>query len=60
MYAKSVIIKVVDITNFEGSQIQEIYDEVNRKKHRLILVVNKIDSLPDGFTVDRVQKWVKD
>ena len=54
VYAKSIIIKVIDISNFEGTQIDEIYKEVNRKKHKLILVVNKIDTLPEGFTVERV------
>ncbi len=32
MYFKSIVIKVIDMANFEGSQIQEIYDNVNLKK----------------------------
>jgi ribosome biogenesis GTPase A len=54
MYSKSIVIKVMDITNFEGSLIDEFFEEVNAKKHRLILVVNKIDALPSGFSVERV------
>ncbi len=54
MYRRSVVIKVLDITNFEGSEIDELYEEVNQKKHRLIVVVNKIDALPPGFSVERV------
>ncbi len=59
MYYKSIVIKVIDMANFEASQIQEIYDAVNDKKHRFIIVCNKIDALPKGFTVDRLQIWVK-
>lgn len=57
---RSIIIMVVDITNFEGSVIEELFENINKNKHRLILVVNKIDALPRGFTVTRLQKWVKD
>lgn len=54
MYARSIVIKVMDITNFEGSEIEELYEEVNKKGHRLLLVVNKIDALPKGFSVERL------
>lgn len=60
MYFKSIVIKVIDMANFEGSQIPEIYENVNLKKHRLLIVCNKIDALPKGMTVERVQTWVKD
>ncbi len=50
---------VSDMSNFEGSLAKEILTEVEKKKHRLIFVGNKIDTLPSGFTVDRVQLWVK-
>ena len=51
IYSRSIIIYVIDITNFEGSQIEEIYKLVNSGKHRLLVVVNKIDALPKGFKV---------
>jgi ribosome biogenesis GTPase A len=35
MYYKSIVIKVIDMANFEGSQIDEIYENVNLKKHKL-------------------------
>mmetsp|Transcript_16489 Transcript_16489/g.27998 ORF Transcript_16489/g.27998 Transcript_16489/m.27998 type:complete len:209 (-) Transcript_16489:961-1587(-) len=54
IYSQSIIIYVIDIVNFEGSQIEEIYDLVNNHRHRLILVVNKIDALPKGFTVSNL------
>ena len=54
MYYKSIVIKVIDMANFEGSQIPEIFENVNQKKHKLIIVCNKIDALPKGFSVDRV------
>ena len=54
MYSRSIIIKVIDMANFEGSQIEEIYEHVNLKRHKLIIVGNKIDALPKGFDVDRL------
>ena len=60
MFPRSIVIKVIDIVNFEGSQIDEVYKNVNDKKHRLIVVINKIDALPKGLNVERTQKWVKD
>ena len=59
MYSRSIVIKVIDMANFEGSQIPELYDHVNMKKHKLIIVANKIDALPKGMKVDRIQTWVK-
>ncbi len=59
MYYKSIVIKVIDMANFEGSQIPELYDHINEKKDKLIVVCNKIDALPHGFSVDRLQAWVK-
>lgn len=50
---------MIDITNFEGSQIEEIYNLINSGKHKVLVVVNKIDALPKGFTVERLQLWVK-
>jgi ribosome biogenesis GTPase A len=50
---------VIDITNFEGSQIEEIYTLINKGKHRVLVVVNKIDALPKGFKVSNLQLWVK-
>jgi len=29
MYYKSIVIKVIDMANFEGSQIPELYDHIN-------------------------------
>ena len=54
IYPRSVIIMVVDMANFEGSLIPEIFENVNLKKHKLIIVANKIDTLPKGFEVKRV------
>lgn len=59
IYSRSVIFYVIDITNFEGSQIDEVYDLINNHKHKVLVIVNKIDALPKGFTVDRLQLWVK-
>lgn len=51
IHENSIIIKVVDIANFEGSIIEEVFGLINRKKHRLLLVVNKIDAMPKGFDI---------
>jgi hypothetical protein len=47
------------MSNFEGSLTPEIIDEIQAKRHRLIFVGNKIDTLPSGFTIDRISLWVK-
>lgn len=59
IYPRSIIIYVTDMSNFEGSLVPEILTEVENKKHRMIFVGNKIDALPSGFTIDRLQLWVK-
>jgi ribosome biogenesis GTPase A len=50
---------VIDIINFEGSQIDEIYELINSGKHRVLVVINKIDALPLGFNTRGLQLWVK-
>ena len=32
---------------------------VEKNKHRLILVANKVDAIPKGFKEDTLQLWVK-
>ena len=54
IYGRSIVLYVLDITNFEGSQIEEIYDLINNKRHRVIVVVNKIDALPKGFSIQKL------
>jgi hypothetical protein len=50
---------VVDISNFEATLPSELIQEIEEKKHRVVFVANKIDTLPRGFTLDRVHLWVK-
>jgi ribosome biogenesis GTPase A len=54
MFSKSIVILVLDIVNFESSQIDEVFTHINTNKHRLLVVINKIDALPTGFGVDRI------
>ena len=54
IYPRSVIVYVCDMSNFEGSLVPEILAEVQKKRHRLILVGNKIDALPKGFSIERL------
>lgn len=32
---------------------------INENKHKVLIVVNKIDALPLGFAVKNLQLWVK-
>jgi ribosome biogenesis GTPase A len=59
IYARSIIVYVCDMANFEGSIVPEIFEMVERDHHRLIVVGNKIDALPKGFKIESLQKWVK-
>ncbi|OMJ86168.1 hypothetical protein SteCoe_12371 [Stentor coeruleus] len=53
----SIIIKVVDIIDFNGSFIKEVYDLASDKKCHLILVLNKFDALPVGAKETRIFQW---
>ena len=52
IYARSIIIYVCDMSNFEASIIPEVFEMIEKNKHRLILVGNKIDAIPAGFKID--------
>lgn len=60
IYKKSICLYVCDISNFEGSLDQEVLTEIEKGKHTMIFIANKIDALPKGFTIERVQNWVRD
>jgi len=49
-----IIVKVVDILDFEATQIQEIYDKAKKEHCELIVIVNKCDCLPRRVSFDRV------
>mmetsp|Transcript_15942 Transcript_15942/g.24658 ORF Transcript_15942/g.24658 Transcript_15942/m.24658 type:complete len:199 (-) Transcript_15942:512-1108(-) len=50
---------VLDITNFEGSSIDEVFELINKGRHRVIFVINKIDAIPTGFKMHQLQMWAK-
>ena len=52
IYNRSIIIYVCDMSNFEASIVPEVFEMIEKNKHRLILVGNKIDALPKGFKID--------
>jgi ribosome biogenesis GTPase A len=58
IYPKSIVLLVCDMSNFEGSVVQEVLQEVEKKHLKLILVCNKIDALPTNFKVERLERWV--
>ena len=59
VYARSIIIYVCDMSNFEASIVPEVFKMIERDHHRLILVANKIDALPKGFKLETLHSWVK-
>ena len=59
IYSRSIIIYVIDMANFEASIVPEIFEMIEKKHHRVIVVANKIDAIPQGFKVDSLQLWVK-
>jgi len=59
IYNRSIVVYVCDIANFEGSLDARILEEIEKGKHRMLFFDNKIDALPKGWKVERVQLWVK-
>lgn len=59
IYSRSIIIYVCDAANFEASIVPEIFDMIEKDRHRVLVVFNKIDTLPKGFKIDTLQNWVK-
>ena len=49
IYARSIIIYVCDVANFEASIVPEVFEMIEQDRHRVIVVANKIDALPKGF-----------
>ena len=52
-----VVVWILDITDFEGSYDQKIFEALSSVKK--ILVVNKIDLLPRAVTVQEIDSWVR-
>ena len=59
IYSRSIIVYVCDAANFEASIVPEVFEMIEKERHRLLVVVNKIDALPKGFKLDSLQNWVK-
>ena len=59
IYARSIIVYVCDVANFEASIVPEVFEKIEKEHHRVIIVANKIDALPKGFKLDTLQLWVK-
>ena len=56
----SIIIKVVDLLDFNGSLIEEIFLRAAARKSHVILVLNKIDALPSEAKIERIYRWALD
>ncbi len=52
-----IILAIFDIIDFEGSFTQEILDYL--KDYRSIVIINKIDLLPDFIRPTEISGWVK-
>lgn len=59
IYSRSIIMYVCDAANFEASIVPEVFKMIEKERHRVVIVVNKIDALPKGFKLDTLQNWVK-
>ena len=53
-----IILPIFDIIDFEGSFTEEILDYL--RDYRSIIIVNKIDLLPDFVHPTEVANWIKD
>lgn len=53
----SIILYIIDIIDFNGSLIKEVFDMSTEKKSHVILVLNKIDALPLNFKKERIYQW---
>jgi ribosome biogenesis GTPase A len=56
----SIIIQVVDLLDFNGSLLKEVFERSLSKKSHVILVVNKIDALPLEAKLERIYRWTID
>ncbi|CAI2386276.1 unnamed protein product [Moneuplotes crassus] len=59
IHYRDIIIKIVDITDFQGTIMPEIFEVARHNKNHLILVVNKVDCLPKHVSFIRTQKWIR-
>lgn len=69
---KALMVKVVDIIDFDGSFIPDFkkfvgmlcvaWDNIDDfiGSNPIIVVANKADLLPKGATVERVEKWIRE
>ena len=55
----STIIKVMDITNWEGSLIPQLIDLSKQKEWHLVIVINRLDVLPKYASKPRVETWCR-
>ena len=56
----SIMIKVVDLLDFNGSLIEEIFQRAAARKSHMILVLNKVDALPSDAKIERIYRWALD
>lgn len=54
----NIILPIFDIIDFEGSFTEEIIDYL--RDYRSIILINKIDLLPDFIHPTEISNWVKD
>lgn len=52
-----LILKIIDIFDFEDSFIYDL-EKIIGNHHPIILIVNKIDLLPNGLSEVRVKNWI--
>jgi ribosome biogenesis GTPase A len=56
---ESIIIKVVDILDFETSIVPEMYETLKRRGFKIITVINKMDCLPiEDREWKNIENWI--
>lgn len=51
--------QVVDAFDFEGSFTPLLEEDIERLPDRIVVVVNKVDLLPQEVSIARLERWVK-
>ena len=54
---ESIVLYVIDLIDFNGSLIKEVFDISMQKKAHVILILNKIDALPLNAKLERIYQW---
>jgi len=52
--SNSVVLKVIDITDVNGTFMPKMIDLAKRKNLHMVLIINKLDLLPKEYSYKRI------